>query len=225
MNTYKKTFTVKRLWQILGISLLFSFSILLFLGSKIYQQAPPIPEAFKTPTGDIIYTRADIETGQNVWQSTGGMQQGSIWGHGSYLAPDWSADWLHREASALLTLIAQKELVGVAATGDQLLEMHKVTLRHEMRKNTYDSNTGIVIIDTNRAQAIKTVEQHYIGLFTGSNKKYLELRKEYAFPLHSVLDNQQARQLSAFFSGLPGLLSPTGLMMILVIPATGLTSL
>jgi nitric oxide reductase subunit B len=46
----------------------------------------------------VIYSKQDIEDGQNIWQTIGGMQQGSIWGHGSYLAPDWSADWLHREA-------------------------------------------------------------------------------------------------------------------------------
>ena len=46
--------------------------------------------------------RADIEAGQNVWQSMGGMEVGSIWGHGSYVAPDWTADWLHREAVFML---------------------------------------------------------------------------------------------------------------------------
>jgi nitric oxide reductase subunit B len=47
----------------------------------------------------MVYTRADIERGRQVWQSMGGMQLGSIWGHGGYVAPDWSADWLHREAT------------------------------------------------------------------------------------------------------------------------------
>jgi len=31
-----------------------------------------------------------------------------VWGHGSYVAPDWSADWLHREAVALRDILAQK---------------------------------------------------------------------------------------------------------------------
>ncbi|TXL17976.1 hypothetical protein BMR04_03020, partial [Methylococcaceae bacterium HT3] len=88
------------------VSLLVSFSVLLFFGSQIYQKAPPIPETIQTSAGNVVYTRADIERGQNTWQSIGGMQQGSIWGHGSYLAPDWSADWLHREALELLSLIA-----------------------------------------------------------------------------------------------------------------------
>lgn len=70
------------------------FGVLLLLGQQIYQQVPPIPEAVKSVSGETLYTRADIETGQNVWQSIGGIQQGSIWGHTSYIAPDWSSDWL-----------------------------------------------------------------------------------------------------------------------------------
>jgi nitric oxide reductase subunit B len=82
-----------------------SFSTLLYLGGQIYQQAPPIPNAVQIKNGDIVYNKQDIEDGQNIWQTIGGMQQGSIWGHGGYLAPDWSADWLHREALALLDVL------------------------------------------------------------------------------------------------------------------------
>jgi uncharacterized membrane protein len=89
---------------ILSVGMVVMFGILLLLGQQIYQQAPPIPEAVKSASGETLFTRSDIEAGQNIWQSIGGMQQGSIWGHGSYLAPDWSADWLHREAEALLAL-------------------------------------------------------------------------------------------------------------------------
>jgi nitric oxide reductase subunit B len=199
MKAYKSTFTVKRLWQILAVSLLVSFSVLLFFGSEIYQKAPPIPEVVKTTSGDVVYTRSDIQQGQNIWQSIGGMQQGSLWGHGSYLAPDWSADWLHREALALLALIARDEIVGVSTTDEQQLEMHKVTLRHEMRKNTYNPQTGTVIISPNRARAIDIVARHYINLFTASDESFLKLRKDYAFPLNSALSDQDAQQLSAFF--------------------------
>jgi nitric oxide reductase subunit B len=104
MKSYQTTFSIKRLWIILSVGMVVMFGILLLLGQQIYQQAPPIPEAVKSASGETLFTRADIEAGQNIWQSIGGMQQGSIWGHGSYLAPDWSADWLHREAEALLAL-------------------------------------------------------------------------------------------------------------------------
>ena len=97
MESYGTTFSIKRLWTILVVGMVLMFGILLLLGQQIYQQAPPIPESVKSASGQTLFTRADIETGQNIWQSIGGMEQGSIWGHGSYLAPDWSADWLHRE--------------------------------------------------------------------------------------------------------------------------------
>ena len=59
-----------------------------------------------TSDGALLLTKDDILDGQQVWQSTGGQQLGSIWGHGAYQAPDWTADWLHREATALLDLWA-----------------------------------------------------------------------------------------------------------------------
>lgn len=98
------------------------FGVLLYYGGQIYQSKPPIPAVVTSVSGETLFSRAEIERGQNLWQSMGGMQQGSIWGHGSYVAPDWSADWLHREAMALLDLHAQGEsgaAYGALAEPDQ----------------------------------------------------------------------------------------------------------
>src|SRR3546814_9337113 len=91
-------------------------------------------------------TRDDILDGQTAWQSTGGMQIGSIWGHGAYQAPDWSADWLHRELRAWLDLAA---LETAGKPFDQLdvdeqaaLSYH---LKKEYRHKTYDAGTGMEI--------------------------------------------------------------------------------
>jgi nitric oxide reductase large subunit len=151
MKSYQTTFSIKRLWIILSVGMVVMFGILLLLGQQIYQQAPPIPEAVKSQSGETLFTRADIETGQNIWQSIGGMEQGSIWGHGSYLAPDWSADWLHREAEALLALSATPLPAGVSPT--QAEAMRKAALQEEMRRNSYDPASGaITVSDTARAQ-------------------------------------------------------------------------
>ena len=106
MSDYASEFSIRRLWIIFGASMFVMFGALLFFGYQVYQSKPPIPGLIGTASGQILYTGEDIERGQNVWQSIGGMQQGSIWGHGSYVAPDWSADWLHREAVALRDGIA-----------------------------------------------------------------------------------------------------------------------
>lgn len=196
MDSYRATFSVKRLWLILATSMFVMFSTLLFFGHQIYQQAPPIPQEFKTPAGEVVYTKGDIHRGQSVWQSLGGMQQGSIWGHGGYLAPDWTADWLRREAEALLDHIATRDNLASLPSENQE-EMHQVALRSELRKNTYDADADTVTISEERAESIREVAEHYRALFQG-DEDYLDLRRDYAFPLHQTVSADDAHALSAF---------------------------
>ena len=199
MESYQTTFTVRRLWALLVVTMVIMFSILLYFGSKIYHEAPPIPGRVVTESGVLLFTLEDIQVGQNVWQSTGGMQQGSIWGHGSYLAPDWSADWLHREAEALLAMIAERD-GGLPSTPEAArLEQHKVTLRLEMRENTFDPASDTLTVSDERAAAIGIVALHYRNLYQVKGPDALELRRDYAFPLHSTLDDDQAHALTAFY--------------------------
>jgi len=197
MRSYQATFSIKRLWLILSAGMIVMFAILLLLGRQIYQQAPPMPQLVKSVSGETLFTLADIENGQNIWQSIGGMEQGSIWGHGSYLAPDWSADWLHREAEALLALMTQYSVPGL--TPAQATAMQKSALQEEMRKNSYDPATGTITVSDNRAKAIREVEAHYLDLYEGNSPGSLDLRREYAFPVHGMLSQGEARQLAAFY--------------------------
>ena len=197
METYHQTFSIKRLWIILGVGMVVMFGTLLLLGAQIYQQAPPIPQIVKTASGDTLFTRNDIETGQNVWQSIGGMEQGSIWGHGSYLAPDWSADWLHREAEALITLSASQPIAGL--TPAQNMALAQADVQKEMRTNRYDSATGTVTVSDRRAAAIRQVQGHFVSLYEGTTPEAQALRRNYAFPVHGQLSNAEAKQLSAFY--------------------------
>jgi len=200
MNTYASVFTIRRLWIILAVSMVVMFAILLYFGREIYQAAPPIPESVRAESGETIYTRADVERGQQVWQAMGGMQQGSIWGHGGYLAPDWSADWLHREALAYLDIIAREQ---EGAPFDQLDERRqeyvRATLRLDMRRNTYDPQTGAVTITNGRAQAIAVVEAHYRDLYQARTEDAQELRVDYAFPIHTRLTDSDAHAVAAFY--------------------------
>ncbi|MGI9327825.1 MAG: nitric-oxide reductase large subunit [Pseudomonadales bacterium] len=199
METYRTTFTAKRLWILLIGSMLVMFTVLGLFGQKIYQMAPPIPAAIVTETGQSLFSGDDIRRGQNVWQALGGMQQGSVWGHGSYLAPDWSADWLHREALALLEVLDQDSTraSGINAEDRQVL-LHNA-LRQQMRSNRYDPATEEITLTAARGEAIKIVAEHYRQLFQGSNADALALREAYAFPLHSTLNDEDFNALSAFF--------------------------
>jgi nitric oxide reductase subunit B len=100
---------MKRLWLFFCVVLVASFTVLSWIGSRIYQEAPPIADKVVTSDGKIVVDVGEIQAGQNVWQSMGGKEVGSIWGHGSYLAPDWTADGLHREAVFILDRWANKD--------------------------------------------------------------------------------------------------------------------
>src|SRR5258705_51388 len=180
--------------------MLLMFGTLLYFGGQIYQAAPPIPASVQSVSGQMLYTREQIERGQNLWQSMGGMQQGSIWGHGSYVAPDWSADWLHREAVALLERLARAEYgrpVAETALPDQA--RLQSMLRQEMRTNTYDAQTGIVTVGEARAQAVAFVGAHFRDLFGASTDRAQTLRGQYAFPVQSRFAPDEADAVSAFF--------------------------
>ena len=91
----------KRYWLALAVVILGSFAVLGTVGRKMISQAPPIPDVY-SPDGQLLFTGSQITDGQGVWQSIGGQEIGTVWGHGAYVAPDWSADWLHRESGILL---------------------------------------------------------------------------------------------------------------------------
>jgi nitric oxide reductase subunit B len=200
MAPYSATFSIRRLWIIFAVGMLVMFGTLLYFGAQIYQAAPPIPTSVRTASGEELLTREKIERGQNVWQSMGGMQQGSIWGHGSYVAPDWSADWLHREALALLDINARAGNGGDYAqlpAADQARA--KFVLQQEMRTNTFDPETGIILVSDARGRAIAEVGAHYSSLFQGSSPEAQSLREEYAFPLNAMLSAEDAEAVNAFF--------------------------
>lgn len=200
MTTYAHVFTIRRLWVILAVSMAVMFGTLLYFGHEIYQAAPPIPEAVRSENGETVFSKADIERGQAVWQAMGGMQQGSIWGHGGYLAPDWSADWLRREALAYLDIIAREQ---EGAPFDQLDERHqeyaRVALRLDMRRNTYDPQTGAITVTNGRAQGIAVVAAHYRDLYQASTDEAKRLRIDYAFPIHTRLSDADAHAIAAFY--------------------------
>ena len=118
---------------------------------------PPIPEQVVTPDGRIVVEGAAIQRGQNAYQSIGGQEVGTVWGHGSYVAPDWGADWLHREAVFVLDAWARAE---GAPSYDRLPGERQAGLRERlagvMRRNTYEPDSGTVTIDRERTPRTPT---------------------------------------------------------------------
>jgi nitric oxide reductase subunit B len=97
----RRAMPVSRWWlQGAILTYLVGFTILGILAYLGYQQQPPIPGRVIDASGETLMTRADILDGMNVFQRYGVMEYGTVYGHGAYLGPDFTADYLHRERSS-----------------------------------------------------------------------------------------------------------------------------
>jgi nitric oxide reductase subunit B len=189
----------RRLWQVLAAVFVLSFAVLGWMGREIYLAAPPIPAVVADEDGTVLFTGADIRRGQQAWLASGGQQLGSVWGHGSYVAPDWSADWLHREALALRDRLSQ-QLFGEPYAGLGLEQRGGIDarLRDEMRRNGYDAAGDTLTVSVERAGAIGDVAAHYAALF-GSDPALASLREQYAMTADTLPDAAERAALTAFF--------------------------
>ena len=191
--------TTKKLWlgflAVMGIS----FSVLLYYGYEIYKQAPPIPDKVVTSDGTVLFTGQDIKDGQNVWQSMGGQEMGTVWGHGAYQAPDWSADWLHKEAVFIINKLSlQTDNIPFNQLTPERKAALKITLQRELRTNSYDPAQKTITVSKIRAEAIADNSKFYGGLFT-NDPALAGLRDSYSIPANSLKDPERVRLLNAFF--------------------------
>jgi nitric oxide reductase subunit B len=183
---------MRRHWVLLVTIIVLSFVVLGWVGLQIRDGAPPVPVRILTTDGQRVFEDGDVPAGQNVWQAMGGMEMGSIWGHGSYVAPDWTADWLHREATAILDRWSQ-EAQGkpYAALDPPQRASYRERLRLQIRANTYDPQRQAILVDPVRAAAIHAVDAHFEDIFSRG-------RADYAIPAGAQPDPVKLRQLSAF---------------------------
>jgi nitric oxide reductase subunit B len=184
---------MRRLWIFFGVVLVLSFTVLGWIGARIYQEVPPIADKVVTTDGAVVVDEGEIQAGQNVWQSLGGMEVGSVWGHGSYVAPDWTADWLHRESMFILDRWATEDFSKKFAELDTEPQSQlSGRLTERLRKNTYDPATRTITIDPVRAEAFRANLEHYADVFSNG-------KAEYAIPAGAVTDSDRLRKLAAFF--------------------------
>jgi nitric oxide reductase subunit B len=189
----------RKLWTWLAIICVLSFAALGWTGREIYLKAPPIPVEVSSSDGKLLFTAKHIQHGQQAWLSAGGQQLGTVWGHGSYVAPDWSADWLHREALALQDLFSQRHYETVYA---ELEPARKALIdnlvKTELRTNTYNAASGGLTVSEIRAEAIRRTAQHFNGLF-GDAKALDVLREQYAMTPNALPRGYDREALTGFF--------------------------
>ncbi|MDT8324223.1 MAG: nitric-oxide reductase large subunit [Bacteroidota bacterium] len=191
--------TEYKLWIAFALVMGISFAVLLYFGYEIYQQVPPMPERVTVTDGTLLFKGQEIKDGQNVWQSMGGQEVGTVWGHGAYLAPDWTADWLHREAQFILDKWANAEFgTPFAEIGSEQKAALEKRLQNTLRPNTYDPETGTLVISPLRREAFEHLSAYYTALFS-DDPSLATLRSNYSIPTNAVKDPRRLRQMTYFF--------------------------
>lgn len=188
----------KKLWFTLIAVLAVTFALLGYYGAEVYRQQPPIPAQVVAADGTPLFTADDILDGQTAWQSVGGMQLGSIWGHGAYQAPDWTADWLHRELTAWLDLAARErhgqDFAALDAGQQAALRAH---LKAEYRGNQVDAH-NVLTVSPRRAKAMEITADYYQRLFADA-PELRRSRESFAMKENTLPSAERRVQLTHFF--------------------------
>ena len=187
----------KKFWYLLVAVLIGAFSILGYYGFEVYREAPPIPQQYVSESGEKVITHDEILHGQTAWQTTGGMQVGSVWGHGAYQAPDWTADWLHRELTNWLDITANQEFgKNFADLNDEQQTLLKARLTKEYRGSKVEN--GTVVLSNTRLAAMEKTAQYYISLY-GDDPATKVTREHFAMKDNTLPDLQARKDLTKFF--------------------------
>jgi len=154
----------------------FGFTILLWRSVQTYSDAPPIPKRAATLAGETVFTEEDIVSGQNVFLKYGLMDNGTIWGHGAYLGPDFSADYLHTLSDDL------------ARSGLSTEEVQQT-----LKTNRYDAQTGTLTLTDVEAQSFRKQIDRWQSYFDTTSENM-------GLPEKFIQDREELRQLTAFFA-------------------------
>jgi nitric oxide reductase subunit B len=174
--------------------MIIGFSILITLTVKTYKDAPPIPEKVIAETGETVFTGDDIIAGQQVFLKYGLMENGTIWGHGAYLGPDFSAAYLHTlTQDAAETLSRQQYRRGWTelSTGEQ--KAIRDGVQHILKENRYNSETRVLRYTPAETSSFKEQVEKWRAYFTRPAENRGLLVKH-------IKDPDELRQLTAFFA-------------------------
>lgn len=167
--------------QAVVIVMVFGFFVLGLLAYRTYTDEPPIPGKAVDAVGQVLFTRADVVAGQEVFLRNGLMEYGSIFGHGAYLGPDFTADYLHRAA---LEVTSQYQKSGFDQASAQTIQ--------DFKTNRYDSATDALTFTAGQASAFAQIQSHYGDYFGTPTTRY-GLRPR------AITDPEAIKQLTAFF--------------------------
>src|SRR3989338_684300 len=154
------------------LTMIIGFTVLIWVSTKAYKDAPPIPQQVINTRGETIFTKDDIQKGQQVFLKYGLMENGTIWGHGAYLGPDFSAEYLHTLAAYI---------------GDP----NKA--RRLLKQNRYDPKSNTLTFT-------ESEERSYKEQITKWRNYFSNPRANYGLHAKYINSPEELKQLTAFFA-------------------------
>jgi nitric oxide reductase subunit B len=170
------------------------FSVLSFVTVLTYTNAPPIPEQAEDVTGTVVFTGADIQMGQEVFLKYGLMEHGTLWGHGAYLGPDYSAEYLHRLSEVTRDTIATEKYGKLFAqlSPDERSVASARTMT-VLKENRYEPSSRTLRLSSGEVAAYRTQLLEWSDYFT---------RKDAApgLPANYIQNPGELKALTAYFA-------------------------
>lgn len=170
--------------QVAIVTFIIGFAILGYLAFRTYHEQPPIPKTVTTGSGATVFTGEDILKGQHVFQKYALMQQGTVFGHGAYLGPDFTAQYLHKAAEGMGLYYAK---------GGEVTPAIRDQVQKELKANTYDASTGSLRFSDGQAAMFEKMRAYYADWFGPlAEQKHLQR------PV--IQDVEEIRALTAYFA-------------------------
>ncbi|HUH66773.1 MAG TPA: cbb3-type cytochrome c oxidase subunit I [Syntrophales bacterium] len=176
------------------IVMILGFAILIWIAVVTPRDAPPIPVKVVTKAGDIIFTSDDIISGQEVFLKYGLMENGTVWGHGAYLGPDFSAEYLHALADEAKAVLSQS-LYGRPVSGVTQFEHDflNAEVQRLLKTNRFDPHTGVLTFTPAEAVSYRSQIEKWGAYFYKP-----EINRGLLIGL--IHDPDEIRQLTSFFA-------------------------
>ena len=179
----KRELLVSKGWiQAVALVVLFGFFVMGFLAYRTYAGEAPIPAQTVGPDQSVLFTRQDILGGQQIFLKNGLMEYGSIFGHGAYLGPDYTADYLRRAATMVAASYRQED-------SDRARE----ATADEFKTNRFNPRTDTLVFTAAQTSAYRQLVKYYTKFFS-------EPTTRFGLRPNAISDPEQARQLTSLFA-------------------------
>ncbi|HEX2869497.1 MAG TPA: nitric-oxide reductase large subunit [Ignavibacteriales bacterium] len=182
-GSYKRGLIISKGWfQAAILVFIFGFFVLGLLAYWSYTEKPPIPEKVLSSKGEVLFTGSDIIEGQKIFLKNGLMQYGSILGHGAYLGPDFTTDYLRRASD-----LAKEYYGGLNS------ERAKISTKDDFKTNRYNPSNGTLVYSEAQNNAFRKLQDYYAAFFSEPTTKF-GLRPE------AIKNRADTDKLTAYFS-------------------------